>query len=85
MSSFDIITEIENQGNQIELSLAVLDEISDYFVFQKDFESLPHYAEHISDLLNVATILLRETTPKIGEAVKALMEKHKEETRGKAD
>lgn len=73
MPLFNIITEIENQGNKIELSLAVLDEISDYFVLQKDFESLPHYAEHISDLLSVATILLRETTPKIGEAVKALM------------
>lgn len=85
MSTFDIMAEIENQEYQIELSLAVLSEISNYFYNYDEYEHLPHNAGHISDLLNVVTTLLHNTVPEFQKAVDALLEKHKEEQSGKAD
>lgn len=79
MSTFDIMTEIENQECQIELSMAVLSEIGNYFCHYDAFKYLPDHAEHISNLLNVDTILLSNTVPELQKATDALLEKHKEE------
>lgn len=85
MSTFDIMVEIEEQQYQIELSMAVLNEILNYFCCRSEFKYLPHYAEHISNLLGVVTTLLHNTVPEFQKATDALLEKHKEEINGKAD
>lgn len=82
MSTFDIMVGIELQQYQIEISLAVLNEIEKYFCYKDEFKYLPNYAEHISNLLNVVTTLLHSTVPEFQKATDALLEKHKEEQDG---
>lgn len=85
MSTFNIMTEIENQEYQIKLSLAVLAEISEYFIYRDEVKYLPNHAEHIYNLLNVASGLLYNIVPELGKVADVLLEKHKEEKDGKAD
>ena len=74
MSTFKIMSKVENQISQLERAKAVYGEVEHYFEQEKYTELLPHYSGHILLLLHAADTLLHNTLPELNEVVVQLNE-----------
>ena len=79
MTTYQILSEIENQATYLERARAVLAEVENYFESRDEIKFIPHYAEHILLLLQVAGGLVYDATPELERLATELLEKHKEE------
>jgi len=77
MSISEIMFEVEHQAVQLDCSRSVLSEAINYFTSIDDWKFLPHYAEHILNLLYAADHLLWEMQPKLEQAVEELSKQNK--------
>ena len=81
MSTFNIMSKVENQISQLEQAKAVYGEVGHYFEQEKYTELLPYYSGHILLLLHAADTLLHSALPELNEVVAQLNEKCKKEMR----
>ena len=79
MDTFTIASQVENQLVQIDKASAVLREALDPFTFIKDWQYLPHYAEHISLLMGVTQDLILAMEPELRQVAEELYKRLKEE------
>lgn len=83
MTTFEAMMQVENQICTIARARAVLTEAVHYFECTEYVRFLPHYAEQILLLLQVAEGLLYGMSPELAALVDDLLEKHKTEKEGK--